>query len=129
MKKCYITGPMRGVPYFNFPAFEEAAKLLENEGFHVFSPNRLDKVWQPDQPVTDNVEEQFAFSTPDQCRVYARRDTHILLNELRAENGDIVFVLPGWQSSTGAIAEIRLAKWVMLPVEELIETANGLERA
>ena len=38
--KYYIAGPMTGIPYFNFPAFDKAKKFIEDNFAQneIFSP-------------------------------------------------------------------------------------------
>ena len=86
MRKCYISGPMRGVPEFNFPAFEEAAAKLRKKGWLVFSPAEFDAQFH---------------TTGDKVTVltYIRRDLHIIVNELGA--ADAIVLLPNWQESIG----------------------------
>lgn len=40
--KVYVAGPMRGIPEFNFPAFNLAAKNLRADGHVVFNPAERD---------------------------------------------------------------------------------------
>ncbi len=40
--RIYIAGPMRGVPKFNFPAFDLAAARIRAELFHPKRDNRVD---------------------------------------------------------------------------------------
>ena len=122
--KCYLAGPMRSRPEFNYPAFLAGAKALRERGWEVFNPAEMDI----DQ---DNHDEEFTHMTIEQqkahagapvnARRYARRDTKILIEKLRAEKGDAIVVLPDWQDSTGAQAEVALARWVGLPVIPLEE--------
>jgi hypothetical protein len=116
MKKCYIAGPMRGIPDFNFPAFNHCTARLRESGYHVFSPAEMDKIYAP-EVLEDNKEstakgKEICNSMHD----YVRRDLHIIVNELKPENGDFLVVLPGWERSTGAVAEVGVARWCKLNV-------------
>jgi hypothetical protein len=60
-------------------------------------------------------------------RFYAHRDLAVITG-LRAENGDAVVVLPDWEDSTGAKAEVAVARWVGLRVLTLRQaTCDGSE--
>jgi hypothetical protein len=41
--KIFISGPMRGVPYYGFPAFDAARAAFEAVGFDVVTPADLDR--------------------------------------------------------------------------------------
>jgi hypothetical protein len=41
--KLFISGPMRGIPYYNFPAFDAARAAFEAVGFEVVTPADLDR--------------------------------------------------------------------------------------
>ena len=43
MSKLYIAGPMRGIPYYNFPHFYEVEERLIRAGYDVVNPARLDE--------------------------------------------------------------------------------------
>ena len=81
--KVYLSGPMRGHPDLNFPAFHYAAKKLRKQGFEVYSPAENDD--------------------PD-IRIALAKDTSWICRQ-----ADIVAVLPGWETSRGAKMEIALA--------------------
>jgi hypothetical protein len=83
---------MRGIPKFNFPAFDRAAKKLRAEGHIVFSPADADR-WMEliGRPVT--ARECFESDCVYICR-YA----------------EAVVLLPGWEKSKGARAEKALAE-------------------
>lgn len=107
----YIAGPMRGLPLFNFPAFDAARDLAKREGFTPISPADIDRASgiQEDKLTTEDV------SGPEMARNFASRDTAVLLG-LRAEDGDAIALLPGWEKSTGAVAEFFLARWLGLRI-------------
>ena len=41
--KIFISGPMRGIPYYGFPAFDAAKVAFEAAGFDVVTPADLDR--------------------------------------------------------------------------------------
>ena len=81
----YISGPMRGRPDFNHPAFMEAEKRLKAKGHTVLNP-----AWLP----TD-------LKSPD----YAPIDMAMI------DAADAVYMLTGWHVSEGAMCEKAYAKW------------------
>lgn len=98
----YLAGPMRGIPYFNFPAFAEAAKLLRAEGHTVMSPAEADielfgDDFGKDNPAGD--DRQF------DIRGAMERDLTWICREAEG-----IALLPGWESSKGARAENALAE-------------------
>lgn len=110
MPKAYIAGPMRGHPQSNFPAFDRAAALGRSLGWEIISPAEMDRA------AGDNAEAEplpFNGGSPEVNRRFARRDVEEIMS-LRAENGDVIALLPGWQTSTAAPAEVALARWVKL---------------
>ena len=117
MSKCYLSGPMRGLPEYNYPAFISAANYLRSLGWHVFNPAEMDIAEADDDNLqAHTLEEQKLRDTASNARRFARRDVDILLDVLKSEDGDCVFILPGCDSSVGATAEIAMAKWLFLPV-------------
>lgn len=103
--RLYIIGPMRGVPYYNFPAFDACAARLRADGHDVTSPADLDRAVGFDAmklpPDTD------WNGTPDWFDLDAciRRDLDAVLA------CDAVVAMPGWELSTGAVAEACVAAW------------------
>lgn len=98
----YIAGPMRGYPNYNFPAFHNAEKVLELD-YNVLSPARADELDGFDASKTHE------FTQADMM-VFIRRDFEMIAR------ADAIAVLPGWEKSTGATAEVALAKWKGIPV-------------
>jgi hypothetical protein len=110
----YIAGPMRGYPELNYPAFHEAAALGRGMNFKIISPAEEDMSFGVSPSQTE-------FSSAD-CRKFAERDVAIIF-KCRA-----VAVLPGWEKSVGATAEVALARWLGLPILDA-RTFKALEEA
>lgn len=84
MSKIYIAGPMTGLPEFNRPAFNSAAKVLAAGGNVPLNPAILpDGLTQPEY-------------------------MDICLAMLRCADG--IYMLSGWKESAGARAEKALAE-------------------
>lgn len=88
--RIYLSGPMRGIPEFNYPAFHEAAAQLRGAGHTVWSPAEND---------TWDGTESGMFRT-------INMDLSVVINWAEA-----VVVLPGWEESKGARAEVFTALW------------------
>jgi len=117
----YITGPMRGYVQFNFPAFDAAAKLLRKQGCNVISPADLDRAEGLD-PMTDpDAFEKHGVQYPDYLRKIAARDTRAILS-LDPAKRDGMALLPGWEKSTGARAEVALGLWLGLNFKFIVDT-------
>lgn len=102
-KTVYLAGPMRGLPEFNYPAFESAAKELRNRGYLVWSPHEQTE----DKTLT--------------LREYMKHDLPAVLE------ADTVVLLPGWSTSAGARLEWQVASTCGIEVrklEDLLEISN-----
>lgn len=105
-KKLYLAGPMSGIPYFNYPAFHQAAARLREAGYIVHSPAEDDTDWSVGNETGDETKlEGF-----DRRKALAE-GIHWLLKE-----ADGVAVLSGWWSSKGAKLEVDVADAIVLPV-------------
>lgn len=127
MRRCYLAGPMRSKPAFNYPAFFSGEQRLSEAGWaEVYNPARMDIVLDDggaDQRLS--IEEQHEHAAaPVNARRYAKRDARILIEVLKVEEGDAIVVLPDWEQSTGAKAEVALARWVGLPVLTIEEATR-----
>lgn len=106
MKQVYIAGPMSGYPEFNFPAFFAAQKKLEAEGW---------KVWNPAAKDSESaVQQDRSFATGDNVSLVSggwdwrgafQWDCGKVIYS------DAIFLLPGWEKSTGARAEWAVAQF------------------
>ncbi len=123
-RSCYIAGPMRGIPEYNYPAFMAAEAALAALGWKVYNPAVMD-IEEDDEDYTErSLEDQKLHDTASAARNFATRDLTILVHDLRAENGDAIVLLPGWGNSVGAIAERSVARWVKLRVLTLEEALD-----
>jgi len=116
-KKVYVAGPMRGIPYFNFPAFNAAAAHLREYGYVVFNPAERDTERHGTDVSAGNVkgdekqaEREHGFS----LRVALGEDLAWI-----CAHADMIALLPGWERSKGAIAERATALALGLEVMEL----------
>jgi len=112
----YISGPMRGRPQMNFPAFDAARDRLAKMGYTVISPADQDRA---DNPYADQTTDAEA-STPGATRRYMLRHAQLLSKCTH------IALLPGWEQSAGATAEYHIAKWIGLKV---IDAETGEEAA
>lgn len=104
--KLYISGPMTGLPEFNFPAFNAAARHLRDAGFEVVNP------------ADGGGDESKSWAD------YLRADLHLLLN------CDGVADLPGWTRSKGARLENYVARSLGMPITSVgtwLANANDLD--
>ena len=101
--RIYISGPMTGLPDHNYPAFNAAEAQWEARGWTVRNPAR-----------------NFGGDENRKREEYMRLDFEHLLEV------DAIALLPGWQDSRGARAEIVVALELGLDVFDAI-TALPLE--
>lgn len=101
--KIYVAGPMRGIPEFNFPAFNDAARVLREHGHTVFNPAEKDNERHGKDISAGNTEgcekkaaEEHGFN----LRVALGDDLAWI-----CAHADAVALLPGWENSKGAQAE------------------------
>jgi hypothetical protein len=110
----YIAGPMRGRPEFNFPAFDRAADRLEAKGWSVFNPAERDRAHGFSEVGLTGHEPLHELDNFDHRQAMAE-DTFFICTE-----ADAIYMLNGWQSSRGAVAERALA--MALGLEVLYES-------
>lgn len=84
--KCYLAGPMSGLPAYNYPAFTKAAEQLRSKGFDIVSPHELH-----DGDTTLPYDH------------YLRAGLKALLD------CDAIVLLDGWENSRGARIEAKVA--------------------
>ena len=106
-KTFYVCGPMRGLPFFNFPAFDGARDLGKSLGYNIISPADLDRKTGFDP--LENPDQQWDMNPAAKRKVF-KRDFKVILFRLKAENKDGLALLPGWRNSWGGLAEVTLAR-------------------
>lgn len=101
----YLSGPMRGYPNFNFDLFDHVTKLLRKKGHFVFNPA------EHDQAVYPNIREWPGFASGDteQCPQF-NLPTSLAWDFGRILDSEGIAMLPGWEKSTGAKAELFVAE-------------------
>jgi hypothetical protein len=102
--KVYLAGPMTGIPDYNAPAFRVAARRLRELGHEVISPVELDEEEGFDHATQETDEKAYL--------EFLRRD----LIRFLAEGVEAIVVLPGWEESRGAEAEVFVGRKVGLKI-------------
>ncbi len=110
IKRIYVAGPMTGIKKFNFPAFHEAADKLRAAGHVVFDP-------------AENEEQIFGegFNRSEHGDLndipqFKYREALAKDLEYICEQATAIAMLPGWETSKGANAELAVAKAIGLEV-------------
>lgn len=106
--RVYLAGPMSGIPFFNAPAFDTAAKRWREAGHDVHSPVENDRE-QFDLDFTQYPTGDVAATDTPYTEFMRSAITSIL-------TCDQVAVLRGWQNSTGAQLEVTIARAMGLPI-------------
>lgn len=111
LPRVYIAGPMTWYPYFNFPAFDAAAKKLRNEGYDVISPAELDSSTARAAAMKSPDGDPAHYEDGESWGNCLARDVRII-----ADDGvEAIFVLDGWEKSRGARLETFVARLCGLP--------------
>ena len=104
--RIYIAGPMRGIAYYNFPAFDSARDAVTAAGHIAVNPADLDRAIGFDalklSPSYDWNSIPAGFDLPQAIK----RDLDAL------QQCEAILLLPGWDKSVGAMAECFVARWM-----------------
>jgi len=115
---------MRGIAEFNFPAFEEATAQLRSRGYNVVSPAEED-LGRGFDPTGLTGHEDLSSIGFDLRKALIADLNHI------AYECDAICLLPGWEFSKGAAAELALAEALGLRVgtlEDYLDDGTMTER-
>lgn len=107
----YLSGPMKGYPDSNYPAFHSAASVLRRDGHYVYNP------------------AEFQHEGPHET--FPIRKAFAAYCKFICEEADAIVLLPGWEASLGVSAELALAKNCKLTVIEFAQypSSTPIERA
>lgn len=108
----YVAGPMRGIAEFNFPLFNSTAAGLRELGHTVFNPAEHDTNSGFRADGMDGTEDLSLLGFDLRSALCA--DLTFICQE-----ADAVCVLPGWQRSRGAQAEVATAAALGLKIGTL----------
>ncbi|HQT62764.1 DUF4406 domain-containing protein [Acidiphilium sp.] len=116
--KIYVAGPMTGFPFFNYPAFHDAAAQLREQGHHVFNPAERD-IERHDGVDISAGNAVGCLAQAAAQHGFSRREA--LTDDLMwiCREAEAIALLPGWERSSGARAEHATALALGLEVIEL----------
>lgn len=100
----YIAGPMRGIKNANKEAFHDAAERLRSRGYEVINPVELNG---------EQDRECDADFQPSVGELWDCMKTDLIAIGDRC---DAICMLPGWENSLGAQAEVALARFLGIRV-------------
>lgn len=110
--RIYLSGPMKGYPDSNFPAFHAAALELRERGYEVVNPAEIDS--GTDHPGSEDAPGWEAFY--NSC---LRADLRAMMD------CQAIALMRGWEKSNGANLELHIAHRVgmdVLFVDDLLKT-------
>ncbi len=99
----YLSGPMSGIPQYNYQLFDRVAALLRRQGYAIVSPAEMDS---PEMRAA-------ALASPDgkslagvggTCGDFLARDVRLIADQVQG-----IIMLPGWERSRGARLEAFVA--------------------
>jgi hypothetical protein len=103
----YLGGPMRSIPFFNFPAFNAAAHNLRQLGHTVFNPAEQDNERHGTDISKGNVTGDESIAAEQHG--FNLREALALDLDFICREADAIALLPGWETSKGANAEYATA--------------------
>lgn len=107
--KIYLAGPMRGLPDWNFPAFDAAEARWRAAGHQPFSPAQIDRIMR---------------YGPEEGEDPAHLRHMIQLDIACIMCADAIALLPDWEQSRGAAVELALAQFLGLKVYDAVTMAE-----
>lgn len=127
--RVYVSGPMTGLPYFNFPAFDAVTELLNAADCVVFSPADNDRRRLAEVGI-DDVTQVHGFAEGNvqwynaavdiRTEELFRDDFNFIVNEATH-----LVLLPGWEASTGARYELVVAEALAVAIVLAVQDDEG----
>lgn len=118
LKKIYIAGPMTGYKKFNFPQFDYWRDRWAAKGYQVFSPADNDRRllgkeidWLPSWGDQEGDWKKWAIQDAPGLRKMLGDDLNWI-----AQEADAIFMMNGWEQSSGAFAEWALARYLRIDI-------------
>jgi len=119
MKTVYLSGAMRGIPFWNFDSFDDASEWLRKNGYNVISPAEHDREVDPDCVLAPEYLTG-GDTSPGTFHKLIGWD----LAQIASPECDGVVLLPGWEASVGVAHELYTARACGKPVDEY-RTGDG----
>jgi len=107
----YISGPMTGIEEFNYPFFNKVAKLLRQSGLDIVSPAET--------------EESLGYEQGSQTWHWGQWMRYALQTLLLKANA--IIMLPGWETSRGALLELEVAEACNMQVFKLVQEGIDID--
>ena len=101
--RCYLGGPMTGLPEFNLHAFNTVAGIIRSVGWEVFNP------------VEGDAEKGIVLDGTQGNETFDFRGAMATDLAYIAEHADVVWFMPGWEESKGAQLEHYVATDLGIP--------------
>lgn len=116
----YLCGPMTGYADLNHPLFYVAEEHLKAKGYEVINPAKMDEEL--------GLDPHEGLMNPEFLKGAVKRDLEAVMV------CDGVALLPDWEMSKGATAEVAVAKWLnkkiyLFPTMEEITNESILDEA
>lgn len=109
----YLSGPMTGLPAFNYPAFNAAAARLRSAGYLVYNPADSGAGWRGGTP--GDTSAMTGFESPREIG-FDPRVAFADYARFITTRGHAIAVLPGWEQSPGGRGETALGLALRQPI-------------
>lgn len=120
MRRIYLSGPMTGREQFNFPAFYRAEENLRKVGLEVVNPAEMTAIFGGPEAVDKayaarrrllkrNCEYATIEDRDADCQLAKRFDELMEADLAAVRSCDAIYMLVGWEQSSGAKRELAEA--------------------